>query len=441
MSGGAARGGAGRRVLLGSGWLLGGQTLATGLALIQGVLLARLLGPSGYGIVGLVLAFAALLSRFFDARSWETAVKYLTDYAERGDSGRGRAVLKGLLAVDLVSALLTCAALVAAAPLAARLFVQDPAAAGLVRIYALTVLGLAPFGMALGLLRIADRYTWMSGFQVLAALAELALTVGTVVSGGSLTALMWAFVAAAGLRTVGALWLLEKAAAELGFRGWLRAPLADARDQLREVAGFWASSNLFAVLKGVHQSIDTLLVGSFLGPAAAGVFRIAKNLSQAVSFPLNPLFQASYPELVRLHAQGDGPALARLYRRLLVGGALAAVGVGVGVALVAGPLVRWTAGPAFLDAVPVLRWMAAGVAFAAATQFGHALLLARRQLRPVFWSFALPLGVQVGVLAVALPGGDPVVAGWAFAAFAAVRGALLLASTRGALIRNAPPGT
>ncbi len=428
-----AAGSPSRRILKGSGWLFGGQTLATVLALVQGVLLARLLGPESYGIVALVTTFTALLTRFFDARSWETAVKYLTEFILKGESGQARAVLKGLVGVDLIAAALTWGTLFALAPLGARVFVQDPAAAGLIRVYALTVLGLAPFGIGLALLMIANRYAWMSGLQAACALAELALTLGVVLWGGSLRHLMWAFVAAAGVRTLGALWVMARVSPSLGLSGWLGADVRDARERIREVVQFWASSNLFAVIKGIHQSVDTLLVGSFLGPAPAGLFRVAKNLSQGVAFPLTPLFQTSYPELVRLHGGGDGKGLRALYRRLLGLGGAAALGIAAVVWLLAPLLVHWTAGPEYASAATTLRWLALGVALTAATQFGHALLMSMGRLKSVFLSFATPLALQIVLLVVLLPVYGQEAAGWAFLGFAALRGIQLVTSSARAL--------
>ena len=420
-------------MLLGSGWLFGGQTLATVLALVQGVLLARLLGPTSYGIVALVTTFAALLTRFFDARSWETAVKYLTEFIQQGEHARARAILKGLVGVDVLSAVLTCVCLFLLAPLGARVFVHDPSGTSLIRIYSLTVLGLAPFGIGLALLMIANRYAWMSALQAAAALAELGLTLGVVLSGGTLRHLMWAFVAAAGLRTAGALWVMSRVAPSLGLAGWLSADVADARGRIRDVVRFWASSNVFAVIKGIHQSVDTLLVGSFLGPAPAGLFRVAKNLSQGVAFPLTPLFQTSYPELVHLHGSGDRVGLGVLYRRLLTMGGGAALGISALVWILAPWLVLWTAGPEFEPAATTLRWLALGVAITAATQFGHALLMAMGRLRSVFLSFAAPLALQIGFLVALLPSFGQEAAGWAFLGFASLRGVQLVLSSARAL--------
>lgn len=427
------------RLLRGSTQLLVGQTAATLLAVLQGILLARLLGPAGYGVVALVTTFTALLTRFFDARSWETAVKYLTEFVERREYDTGRAVLRALLAIDVLSSAVTWVVLFLLAPWGARLVVEDPAGATLIRLYGLTVFALAPFGLAQGLLRIADRYRSIAFLLVSTALVELVLTVGAVVWAPSLRRLMGAFVLAAAVRVVLGLTSMARCTPALGLEGWWRAPLGPARGRLGEVGRYWASSNVFAVLKGIHQSVDTLLVGSFLGPAPAGLFRTAKNLSQAVSFPLTPLFQASFPELVRLHGTGREAELAHLYRRLLLWGAAAASVVGVGVALLAQPLIVWTAGPDYAAAAPTLRWLAAGVAVTAATQFGHALLMAQRRLGAVFQSFAVPLVVQIGLLLALVPLRGQVAAGWAFLGFAAVRGAQLLFATRHAL--RPRPGT
>jgi O-antigen/teichoic acid export membrane protein len=425
---------AARRVILGSSWLLGGQMLTTLLAAVQGILLARLLGPSSYGVVALVTTFTALLTRFFDARSWETAVKFVTEFVERDQDQQARGTLKALLVVDAVTAVLAYGALFALAPLGASIFVKDPEAATLIRIYALTVLGLAPFGIATAILRIADLYDWMARLQAVAAAIELIVVLGVAWLIGSLEWLMWAFVVAALIRTGGSLVLMRAASGPLGLSGWTSARMADVRERFREIFRFWLSTNGFAVIKGIHQSMDTLLVGSFLGTAAAGYFRVAKNLSQAVSFPLTPVFQASYPELVRLYAAQQMEELARLFRRLIAWGAIGAVVITGVVWLLSRPLVTWTAGLSFLPAVDVLRLLVLGMALTTASQFGHALLMAMARLRSAFMALGLPVVLQLSLLLALVPRMGLEGAGWAFVAFAVLRGIHLLGASEWHLI-------
>ncbi len=54
-----------------SGWLLGGQTVARGLTLAQGVMLARALGIEHYGVLVLVTTYVLAVLQFFDFRGFE----------------------------------------------------------------------------------------------------------------------------------------------------------------------------------------------------------------------------------------------------------------------------------------------------------------------------------------------------------------------------------
>ena len=65
-------------------WILTVANLAgAALSLIQGVLIARWLGPESYGVAALVMSYPDLVYTFFDARSSDASVKYLGEFHAR----------------------------------------------------------------------------------------------------------------------------------------------------------------------------------------------------------------------------------------------------------------------------------------------------------------------------------------------------------------------
>ena len=85
--------------------------------------------------------------------------------------------------------------------------------------------------------------------------------------------------------------------------------------------GRWMWLN--AIATGAYTSLDRVVVGRILGPAAAGEFFVYVQLSQLVHFIPNSLSTFSFPVFSRLRSQGQVGSIRELYRRLL--GAVAAL--------------------------------------------------------------------------------------------------------------------
>ncbi|MFZ8853885.1 MAG: lipopolysaccharide biosynthesis protein, partial [Armatimonadota bacterium] len=71
---------------------VGVLTVANGvgavLSFVQGILVARWLGPELYGVAALVMSIPSLVYTFFDARSAEASVKFLSEFDARGERER-----------------------------------------------------------------------------------------------------------------------------------------------------------------------------------------------------------------------------------------------------------------------------------------------------------------------------------------------------------------
>ncbi|HCR71022.1 MAG TPA: hypothetical protein DIW23_06230, partial [Anaerolineae bacterium] len=50
------------KIIRSSGSLLSNNTIALGLSVIQGIMATRLLGPAGFGLIGVVMAFASTVN-------------------------------------------------------------------------------------------------------------------------------------------------------------------------------------------------------------------------------------------------------------------------------------------------------------------------------------------------------------------------------------------
>ncbi|HNO94499.1 MAG TPA: oligosaccharide flippase family protein, partial [Anaerolineales bacterium] len=79
------------KVIRSSGSLFSNNTISMGLSVVQSIMATRLLGPAGYGLIGLVMAFPATINSIFSFRMNEVIVRYGGDYLNKQEKEKAAA--------------------------------------------------------------------------------------------------------------------------------------------------------------------------------------------------------------------------------------------------------------------------------------------------------------------------------------------------------------
>jgi O-antigen/teichoic acid export membrane protein len=405
------------RLLVRSAQLLAGHGGALMLTLLQGIIVARYLGPADLGLLALVTTFVLTVQQLVDSRAWEATIRWASGFRHSGDLERATATVKAALLLDTSTAVLAWVVTYAGAHLVADALLHHPEAASWIRLYSLTILITIPSGSMTAVLRMDARFSALSVQAVFASGARLAAVLVVVTGAGGVAGFLGAYLIAS-LLAVAFLVVL-------GARSWRRLGLLHPRSVsiglLRGGFGpilrFLAATNAAAIAKVLQRNADVLILGSAFAARDVGQLRVARVLSDQLAFPTNALYQVSYPEYVRLWHEDRREDLRDLAKRItLLSTGIACVGLLL--FLVAGDLiVRLAVGSAYLPAVPTMQWLAAGVALAVASNAGHPLLLAMGRAGRSLLAVTLGMAVQLVVLLVLLPSLGVMAAGVAYVAF------------------------
>lgn len=342
-----------RQRLANIGHLLVGNYSGALIALLAVALTARALGPALYGMLALTIAFTRAVERIVSFQSWQPIIKYAAALDGTDQADELKTLLKFGLLLDIGAAMTGWLIAVLAAVLGGAWLGWDQRTIHLVLIYS-TVLLFNITGMPTAILRLSGRFRTVAYGQVLGATTRLILCGLAVLMGGGLLdfALIWMAT-----QILGALVFLATAMRQLrrqGIHGMLKAPL---RGVTRKFPGLWnfaITANLSLTLRSSAFQLDVLLVGALAGPAAAGLYHVAKQIGRLALQVGQQVQAVIYPDVARLWA---AERLAEFRRAILqVEVILASFGLFTFVAFIflAEPLLRWTAGPAFVDAAPLL---------------------------------------------------------------------------------------
>ncbi len=71
-----------RRVVKNSSYMFSATGASAALSMVQGILIARLLGVENYGILAAIMMFASLINNLVSFRMGELVIRYVAEYTE-----------------------------------------------------------------------------------------------------------------------------------------------------------------------------------------------------------------------------------------------------------------------------------------------------------------------------------------------------------------------
>lgn len=355
-----------------------------GLSFVQGLLVARWLGPEHYGIAALVMTYPSLMLSIFDARSSQASVRYLGEYHTCGRRESALAMCKLGYLVDLAVAGLALSVVMLTASFGARNFVQDAATTELIIIYAAALVPHALAGTSNAVLTTLGYFSIIAAVEIGCTVLRVALVLGLVRGGWQVAGVIWGNAlasAASGLIYGTIAWGLTR---RTWGRSVLQSDLSELWSERKQIFSFLAYNDLNALVATMPRQLDLLLLGYFRNPMEAGFYKLAKSFSSAADNLLGPLQSVTYAELSKLSARGDPLALVKKVRRLAftIGfplGGLALVG-----ALFVPFVLPRLVGINYLPAVPATQLLVVASALSLAVFWMRPIYLARCLVRKLF---------------------------------------------------------
>ena len=382
------------------GWLLASRGLLAVLSLFYLGIVTRALGVTGFGRFALIVGAAQALATLVAFQSWQVVVQYgVGAYTRRDGAALGR-LYRGSATLDLMSAVVGSLLAVLILEIWADDLGIRPTLQRATLIFAVVQV-LTIRSTPLGILRLTDRFKT-------AALADSVTAVARFVGAGAVALVhptVQGFLVAWGaaeVLTAATYWWL---AAQKGDLKLMRQG-GSLRELLREHPGmlrFAMWTNASSTLGLSSKQVPLLLVGAVVGPAAAGVYRLAAQLAQALAKLSQLLARAAFPEVVRAVRDAPPHALARILSRLFLASGAAAVVILAIVALLGRPVLGLVGGRDFSHAWPILLWLAAAGCLDLATVGVDTVLTALQRAGRVFAVRAAGAAVLAAAAAALLP--------------------------------------
>jgi O-antigen/teichoic acid export membrane protein len=340
--------------------LLGGKSLNAPLSLAYMAVAARALGVHDLGLVVLINAFAQSVGFLVRFDSWQAVIHYGAGPLAEGRRADFHRILRFSTRLDVIAGAAGVAVGVLGALFAGRLLGWSDEAR-LPAVLYVTSIAFMVTQAPVGVLRIFDRFDLLAAQTAVSSAVRLVAAVLVYLFHGGVAWMLAAWYAG----TVAAfVFLILAGRRELHRRGHgVRAPITGSLSH--GFPGLWRfvwATNASASLDKLLTQVGTLAIGALLDPASAALFRIARQVADAIAKPAKLVVPALYPELARLRTAGDLKGLRRLALQVgLAAGAVATVLLAA-VGFLGRPILALVMGPAFGAAAGVMTWLTAAAA-------------------------------------------------------------------------------
>lgn len=425
------------RVFRNSSWLFSAKGVGAVLSIFYLAILTRSLGVAGFGefmvIVGAIQVLAAILK----LQTWQTVVQFGVPYLIAGQHRAFRKLSAQSFSIELIGGLVACAALWLMLPHGAAQFGWSGAVEQAILGYGVIVF-LSVRSTPTGILRAQDRFGGNAFGDAIIPIVRFVGALALFLTQPSMTGflIVWGLSEFVSFLVM---WMMVWRRQEQDpARQSVTAHAAPSPDR-REFAAFLLFTNLAYLISVIRERLVVVIVGFFVGPAAAGLFRLADQLANSLNRLAEVFARPLFAELSRLFATGQSRKSRALFWRSLRVSALSGGILFLGLLLFGKHIINLISGPEYLAAFPLLLLLGAATIISLSGLGLEPLLQAAGRTRNALLVRLAGLIVLGLLMALLLPTFGTIGVAWAMLISAMVSSVMLLVSSRAVISKPRQP--
>jgi len=322
------------------------------IAFVLGIIMARLLAPSDYGVIGMLGIFMAICATVSDSGFSSALIqkkdKTEDDYSTAYLFNIGISVF--LYIIFFISA-----------PWIAN-FYNTPILKPVARVVSLQLILNALFNVQVTKMSIDLKFKEMSIMSIVSQILTGIVGVILAYSGLGVWALVWQSIFSCVLRGLLTIWYTK----------WIPA-FRFSKDSFNALFGFGSKILVSSLINTVYNNLYTLVIGKKFSPSEVGYFNRANTLSGFPSkIATSMITSVNYPILSKI--QDDDERLLRTYKYMTTVPLFVLYPILIGLAVLAQPIVLLLLGEKWLPCVPLVQIMCVGAMFSPLTSINLNLL-------------------------------------------------------------------
>jgi lipopolysaccharide exporter len=367
------------RTVRGTGWLITWRMATRLLGVVSTVVLVRLLAPADFGLIALATSFTLAVEAMALIDVEDAVTRERAPTREVYDTAFTLGLLRGLAIGGMIAALAFPAARFFAEPRLAPVIL----ALGLgFLLDGLTNVGVVDFRRDFAFHR--EVQLWLTP-----RLMSILLTLGTALLLRSYWALVVGILSQRALRVVFS-YRMHPFRPRLGLSAW------------RGLLGYSLWLSVINVASLLRDRADSILLGRLLGTAPVGIFAIGAEIAALPTTELvEPACRAAFSGFST--ARNTGLDAGETWLSIIASMTLLTFPAGVGLALIAGPLVQLAFGARWMAAVPLVQLLGIAGCLAAFGTIGSVLLRVHGKMHQVLGIVLAGATLRVALLLLLIP--------------------------------------
>ena len=367
------------------------------IAFIQGIIVTRNLGPSQYGLLGVIMTYCGIIKTLLSYRTSEPLTHYMIQFKLNNKKSSLEILIKTSIIVDFITNLIAFTIIIIAAPIAAKYISGGKESIQIYRIYGTTVL-----------FTFLDA-TWYSVARDLKFFKLLSILPAIFTLLKFLIVTFLFYIECLNLFWLIVIYLITRVGLFISIAFFLILNLKrnyqisifktnwnQCFKLNNELSGFWKFMNisyLSSIITPIIRQADILILGYYKTDSEVGIYRLAKNLVsiiQAFSGSLTSVIYQDINEIVisnkYMQLKKDLFNMSKIWIPTIVVGFILAV-------INANFLINLIYGSEFVNASLPFLFLLAGVSVAMSLFWTQPILLALKKFKEY-----LIINVTVGIL-------------------------------------------
>ena len=286
--------------LLVSTKIIGG--LASAITLL---IIARFLGVEEFGIFAMVISSVEILNILFSFRVWDTTVKFIGDNANNKENISNYVSFSTI--ISFLSSFLSLILILLLSSLIADQLFGIRGYEYLIKCYVFSVLFISINDNLDGVLRTYNQYNSILKINIITNLSRLVLVVWYIYFAAfqvNQAEILVVFTLSFLIGTVLRFLYLKKALDEEEIDCKLIHSLS--RSEQFDYLKFMSNAHFSNILNLANdKNLGVLVVGYFVGPFYAGLYRVARAITKVIRRIMDPALEIIFPEFVKLNTEKD----------------------------------------------------------------------------------------------------------------------------------------
>lgn len=322
-----------KKTLYGMSWSLAENFSLQGIQFVIGVLLARVLSPSDYGMVGMLAIFTAISQTLINS-GFSTAIVRKTD--------RTQIDLSTAFWFNIVVGITLYFVLFFSGPLIAG-FYNTPLLSDLIKVTAISLIFNSLCIVQQALFTIKMDFKTQAKISVSSSLTTGIIGIAMAYNGFGVWSIVWPGVFGGAMRCI-LLWVFSK---------WKPDKVFSIKS-FKELFSFGSKLLVSGLIDTTYNNIYPIIIGKKFSATDLGYYSRADGYSQLPATTITGVMQrVTFPMLCEI--QNDMSRLERIYRQLLRLSAFVVFPAMIGLAALAEPLIRLMITDKWLMCVPYLQ--------------------------------------------------------------------------------------